>query len=1445
MSKPNKKCKFVIGLGASAGGLDALEQFLDHAPSDSGAAFIVVMHLSRDFKSMLDELLARHTKMEVKPAIDGTELQENTIYVIQPSNLLEVTGSQLRVEARPDAGQEAVATAVDVMFQSIARNWGKRGAGVVLSGSGSDGSRGSKAIREAGGFTAAQSPESAKFDPMPIAAIATECINAVESPDQLCRTVLDGLMMPLAAPASREVSEYEDAMAKIVNGVIGTTSIKAQEYKHSTFERRLSRRMLARRITNLTEYASLVIDDPLEAQALSQELLIGVTDFFRDQGPFKVISSRIIPEILKLAHQERRPARIWIAGCATGEEVYSIAMLFLEALREMPFEIDVQIFGTDVSKKHLDEATKGAYSKDRLSSVPPEMIERYFVKDDDGLQWKVIKRLRQMVVFAPHDLLSDPPFTKLDLICCRNVLIYFSVEAQQRVLGSFAFGLNHNSYLVLGSSETVGAQRDVFDFVDARRRIFRRTASLAPARSQLKIKPSYPAPMASKVGPSARLRGSELQPAYAAMLAEYAPPSLLMSEERELLHTFGNATNFLKAPTGVTSFDLAEMLDPAFKIPLVAAMERALKDDKPITFSKIELTASPHEGKRADLTVRPLERTNPDSPRFLLVSIKEQEEVVQPGDGETQTSIDADQLIAGRNDELELELNRTREALQSTIEENETANEELQASNEELMSANEELQSTNEELSSVNEELYSVNAEYHRQNDDLNRLTNDFDLLLNATQIGVLFLDDKCNISRFTGLAKRLFNLEESDVGRSLENFKSPFPNLELSEIVSQNPEVQILERETEDREGNPWLVRLVSDNDNFGLVLTFIDISELRDAEKELRQTYSMLSGIQKATNSFLLEVESDFRTVVGELGFSDFTGMDSVNLPHQLTFENVHQDDAGGLQRTIKNFAENHDADDKLEYIFQLFSHPHDEYRYTKMTGQRLENDKWQIVANDVDDQYRVELALREQRAILEAMVMSGRSLKAFVDQDGVFQFANDGFCNLIGKKSDEVLGKQIARVLPAQLYDQIANSLEATISRGEYESIIETPIDGEQSRISARYQAVEDNGASLGFVFDGINISELANFAQAFSSTDRILTAIVRRSELAFLLVGQEDGRVLFANAAGQEMLGLSEGEFEADKFRISRLTPEHGDELWEDHLGQAKRRGQYTLDSMLILDRVRNEHLADIYLELDRVDSQRPIVSVRVFENKRKTKQIEDLRSRSRQLTSSNRDLEQFTTAVAHDLRSPLRHITAFSDLLNKNLNDFSSEEIIEHSEVISKSAQQLSRMVGGLLEYARIGLHEGEMEECDLVDVFKTAQRNLADEITASKAKVSIEGNGSILGHRDLLTSLFQNLIANSISYARTGKAPRIKLDIREAEGGPVVRVIDNGIGIDPEFAERIFGLFRRLNVDDERSGLGIGLTNCRKIAEIHKYDLLLDTEVKSGSVFVFAPSHEK
>ena len=1417
----------LIGLGASAGGLEALERFFDHAPTDAGVAYVVVMHLSRSFRSMLDELLARHTRLPVIAAEDGQPIRANSVYVIQPGTILEVSRSVLRVSSRPQVEPSGPATHIDRLFRSIASSWRHRGAAVLLSGSGADGAEGLSAVRQAGGFTGVQSPETAKFDSMPLAGLSTKAVSAVEAPEGLASAAIDGLLL-LDSASRVSAPEPDGAFARILDSVVGVSATQASKYKQSTFERRVRRRMAELDVGSLDAYANLVARDSSEARALSQDLLISVTRFFRDDTPFRIIAHQVVPELLARAQEEKRPVRVWIPGCATGEEAYSIAITFAEALRDMPEKIDVLIFATDVKRDVLVEAGRGEYTAEQLEAVPEPYRDRYFNLESSDI-YSVDPALRKMIVFAPHDLLGDPPFTRLDMVSCRNVLIYLSLEAQQKVLSSFAFGLLERGILVLGPSESVGALRDTFEIIDAKSRILRRTAG--------RVRPNLPQPnfgtgmglQATAPRPPRRTRESALLSAYGSLLEAFAPPSLLIDANRQLLHSFGEARSYLRLPEGAAEYDVANMVDPALRMPLVTGVERAAKTRESFVFSKISTSEHPEPGQVVDLTVKPLlepktsggaNRNVPDKVESFLVSIVRVEErkVAEI----PNVVVDSGGLARERIAELESELGQTREALQSTIEEVETTNEELQASNEELMSSNEELQSTNEELSSVNEELYSVNAEYHRQNDELSRLNAELDLLLQSTEVGVVFLDASLSITRFTSLAGKQLNLTESDIGRALSTFRSPFEDFEPSRLAREAIRIDgIVEREAVDEQGTAWLFRGISHGQGRGAVVTLINIGRLRAAEKEALLVTDRLDVVRRLGRSFYLEVAPDTYEVTDALGWRPG---DSSEAEVPLLLDAVHPDDRALLVSAL-------DGTQQMSLIVRYRGSPSDGYASTRLVGELIELDgrlRWQMVGTNVDGLTAVDAGTRARLDILDTFLECSR---------GVFLAVDTAMRPVLaGQRTRENLGLEVdateegdgaPSALPAELVAPFRRTLE-----GEQRESQVTLKDGTQ--LDLRFAPIRGpSGMIHGAIAEGIDTARWEAESHGREQLETLLVQALLDSPTATLVVDAATSHVELANAAARPRLGLLRHESLPKGVKVSRLTPQRGDKGWRDWMDGVEPGGEKPFYEVPVYDSARPV-LADLSLTGARL-GDRPKVVVRARVDPKRSAALEDLRERSRELAISNRDLEQFATVVSHDLRAPLRHIRHFSQSLREGWEQLESTDVNEELERIENAAIRMSGMLQGLLQYSRVGRDADPHQDVSLNACLEEAQTNLGDEL--AEVDLRCATLPVTRGDRTLLVQLFQNLLQNAAKYGgQKGRGCRVLVEGRE-EGQKVrLHFRDHGRGIAPEHAERVFQIFKRVHAGGA-PGLGVGLAVCRRICELHHGSIRLDPTVTDGASF--------
>jgi two-component system CheB/CheR fusion protein len=833
----------VVGIGASAGGLDALERFFDNLPPTTGMAFVVVQHLSPDFKSMMDELLARHTKLPVRLVENGMRVEPDRVYLIPPGKEMIISEGGLLLSERDK--QQELTLPIDVFFRSLAQDCGPRAVAIVLSGGGSDGSRGVRAVHDAGGLVIVQDT-SAQFDGMPRTARDAGVAHWVLAPQDMPRVLLDHARERASGPARglRRPGALSrlDAIYEMLEQEFG---IDFTSYKPSTVTRRIERRLALSQTEDVDRYVTRLRAEREELDLLYRDLLIGVTRFFRNEEAFQLLEHQVLPDLLQRAARDV-PFRAWIAGCATGEEAYSLAITLQEVMARTG-ERPVKIFATDVHRGSLERAARGIYAEDALLHVPPERIARYFRKN--GASYEVVPDLRQMIVFAQHNVIRDAPFTRVDLVSCRNLLIYFQPPAQQKALSLFHFALNRGGVLFLGPSESSGHLAHDYEIVDKHWRIYRKFSDVrVPVDTRLrpsKFLEPRAAPAVAK-GPFARYSLSHLIGTYDALLDDFMPPSFLVDDHGVLVHSFAGASRFLKPRDGRQGLDLVDLVDPGLKMVLVGGLKRAAVDPSPVVFPGVVLGEGPERASYKVTIRRVAGRVEGTSHRLVTLE--------KPADGEArppvaETLMDLAQVSREQLGALEAELSSTKENLQAAIEELETGNEELQAANEELLSSNEELQSTNEELQSVNEELYTVNAEHQRKISELLELSNDMDNLLASTDVGVIFLDAQLNIRKFTPQIAQTFNLVPHDVGRPIETFAHTVHHPELVDDLRRClGSGERVEREVRDSDGHTFFLRILpyrAKSPIAGVVLTLIDVTGLKTAEDALFRERYLLDSL------------------------------------------------------------------------------------------------------------------------------------------------------------------------------------------------------------------------------------------------------------------------------------------------------------------------------------------------------------------------------------------------------------------------------------------------------------------------------------------------------------------------------------------------------------------------------------------------------------------------
>ena len=850
---------FVVGVGASAGGLEALERLFASMPSETGMAFVVIQHLSPDFESLMDEILGPKTDLPVRRVEDGVRVEPDAVYLIPPKKEMIISDGCLLLKDKDP--KQGLALPIDQFFRSLAQDQGERSAGIVLSGTGSDGSRGIRDLSEAGGLVIAQLPESAKFDGMPRSAIDTGIVDQELLPEEMAEALTRHYAGDSPSKIEMKIAS-EQGMSAIFGLLRREYDIDFSHYKPNTIRRRTERRLALNQSLDLDDYVKLLRDDPTELNSLYHDLLIGVTKFFRDGEAYQRLAETLA-DILPKA-KATGELRCWVAGCATGEEAYSLAMLVHEQMEAAEIDVPVKIFATDVHRASLDFASAGVYSEQAIQNVSEERIEKYFTRL--GPHFQVDNDLRKMVVFAPHNIIKDAPFTKLDLITCRNLLIYLQPIAQKKAFSLFHFGLKADGILFLGPSEHPSALQEEFETVNEKWKIYRKRRDIRLPPDLRLTESAGRSPLALQgisfaAAPSPR-HESSLMGAYDAILGEFAPPSLLINASRELVHSFSGAEDYLHFKGGRSSLDVLDLVDGDLRIPLAGALQRAAKEQLSVSLEGIRLTTSDGATNTVKVSVKPIHNRAANS-LFMLVSFSKLEtpSIALP----TEPPLKVDQLSRDQIASLEMELRYARENLQATIEELETSNEELHATNEELVASNEELQSTNEELHSVNEELYTVNGEYQRKIVELTELSADMDNLLASTEIGTIFVDRDLMIRKFTPHIGELFDLMPQDIGRRIDAF---LHKIDYSTVVQDAQEVleklKPVEREVTSRTGKWYLIRLLpyqSGNRIEGVVITLIDTTNIKDAETQLLQKDRQLQGILDNSTAILFVKDLDGR--------------------------------------------------------------------------------------------------------------------------------------------------------------------------------------------------------------------------------------------------------------------------------------------------------------------------------------------------------------------------------------------------------------------------------------------------------------------------------------------------------------------------------------------------------------------------------------------------------
>ena len=861
--------RYIVGIGASAGGLEAIEAFFKNMPANTGLSFVVIQHLSPQYKSLMAELLSKHTAMPVERIEDGMRLETNRVYLIPPRKNVTLFHDQLFLkEQDPSKG---INLPIDIFLRSLAEDAKERAIGIILSGTGSDGTRGIRAIKEFGGMVMVQDEHSAKFDGMPKNAFATGLSDFNLPPEQMPEQLLSFVKHPYATLQAKTIEPNDDNdLNRIFSILREKCKIDFTFYKQNTVVRRIERRISINQLNDLAEYLAYLQSNQHEVTVLYQELLIGVTSFFRDEYVFDEIREHWLKKVVKLLQGDE--LRIWVTACSTGEEAYSLAMLISEYREYSGHYFRVKIFATDVDQTAIEKASNGKYSESIIADIPPKLLSKYFLRREDYFQ--VSQKIREMVVFAQHNLIKDPPFTNIHILSCRNVLIYLQPVLQKKILELFNFSLVKDGLLVLGTSESIGDMAEYFDVINAKSKLYRskgkqKSLGFAASATTLLNYSSYVFPN----NRSSTLLAQEdrvLDRFIRCISNDILPFTLLVNENMEISHIFGDPKDYLSYPSGKLVSTVNKIVKKDLSIPIATGIQKALKGNTDIALSNIRIREDDRlRTFRLQFRVLLGKKSQETLVAVMLSETVESANFVESELVTYDVNLDAKQRI----NDLEQELQFTRENLQATVEELETSNEELQATNEELETNKEELQSTNEELQSVNEELYTVNAEHQGKIVELTMLNNDLDNLFNSTNIATLFLDENLDIRRFTPKLQAIFNILDSDLGRPFFHLTHTIKDIDLLTIITKvNSNHSSFDQEIQLENGSWYLLRVIpyalSAKINAGVILTFVDITQLKKAQYELHkreqsETQRLAKFVQFSNDAvFLLELDGTIIT-------------------------------------------------------------------------------------------------------------------------------------------------------------------------------------------------------------------------------------------------------------------------------------------------------------------------------------------------------------------------------------------------------------------------------------------------------------------------------------------------------------------------------------------------------------------------------------------------------
>lgn len=1436
----------VAALGASAGGLTALEGFFENMAVDAGIAFIVVQHLSPDHVSCLGELLSRCTRMTVAQAQDNTPVKPNHVYVIPPNATLTIKDCILHIA--PPAESRGRLTSIDRVFCSLAEDRGEYAVCILLSGTGTDGTLGLRAVKEHGGMAMAQNIESAKYEAMLRSAIATGLVDHILPVEQMPATLMEyvahlGSLGGISEDIRNQIAKYSGKIHGILRRRVGHDF---SQYKEGTISRRLERRLRALRIESVDRYVQILDQHAEEADLLFKDLLVGVTEFFRDPEAFAALTREVIPKLFERS-KETGQIRVCVAGCATGEEAYSLAILLCEHASAVDDPPEIKIFATDIDERSLEMARRGSYPLGIAEHVSADRLERFFVRQDGAYQ--INRELRELCLFSRHSFIKDPPFSRLDLVSCRNVMIYLGESLQSRVVPLFHYALRPDRYLFLGTSENVNAHRELFRPIDKKNRIFQKKNRLPRAAVAFPLggvtRPRQPDAKPSQADEQQLSRRLER-----IILHRYAPACVIVNEGGDAVYFSGGIGRYLEQPPGSPNTNVMNMAREGLRIPLRSILHRAVTSHKRAIQSDVLIQTSTGT-IRVELLVEPLPEIK-DANLFMIVVAERSSEGGKPARGLPTHDASSEEIIG----HLEAQLQSAREHAQMMLEELESTNEELSSANEEFQSTNEELETSKEELQSFNEELETVNTELNRKVTELDTVNSDLQNLLNSTQIATVFLDTELRVRNFTPAAGGMFHLLTSDFGRPITDLASQFTDVDLVEDARQVlATLSLRERQVTRTDGRHYQHRILPyktvSNMIAGVILTFVDVTQLRRAEQLAQQARAYAESIVDTVREPLVVLDGGMRVVSASKSFYDgFQVLSEETIGRSLFDLGNRQWDIPQLRILLESSLSKSQRIEDYEVDHEF---PQLGRRIMLLSGRRLEQgyDKdslFLLAIEDITDRKMAEDALRaserRNREIIEALPETVYT----TDAEGRVTMFNhaavefSGSVPQLGSDSWSVTWKASALDGTALPHDQnpMAIALRENRPVRGVEAIAERP-DGTIRHFVAYPTPLHDESGKLtGAVNMLVDITVRKSIEDKLRKSEEQLRAIFEQTSGG---IAQTDltGRFLMVNEGFCRIVGRSSENLM--NLRMQDIT--HPDDLPES-------AAKFTA---LVEGRSSEVVLEERYVRPDGEQAwvQNQVSAIRddrgriryiaasvanITDRKRMEQERHDIEDRERELavTMAVRDMEaelarvsraltvgELATTIAHEVNQPLAGIVTNAEACLRWLSSKTPNlrEAQESLGLIVRDSNLASQVIRRIREFLK---KDGpQASSLDINDVIQDALVLAQSELLKSKIAVRVDLSSDlphVWADRIQLQQVILNLIMNGReAMASIRDEPReLALLSRRSEGENVlVAVRDTGTGLSPEKMDRIFDAF----FTTKPMGMGLGLSISRSIIEAH------------------------